>query len=74
LILDEPTSGLDSTTSIEVLGYLQKLSKTGMTIASVIHQPRYEIYEMFDDVLLLGKGGKVVYQGPGKDALDYFVG
>lgn len=27
---------------------------------------------MIDDVLLLGKGGKVVYHGPSKDALSYF--
>ncbi len=27
---------------------------------------------MFDDVLLLGKGGKTVYLGPTEDALKYF--
>jgi hypothetical protein len=26
----------------------------GLTIVAVIHQPRYEIFTMLDDVLLLG--------------------
>ncbi len=29
-----------------------------MTIVAVIHSPRYEIFEMFDDVLMLGKYDK----------------
>ena len=43
-----------------------------MTVVAVLHQPRYEIFEMFDDVLLLGKGGKMVYFGPGNRCEDYF--
>ena len=43
-----------------------------MTVVAVIHQPRYEIFTLFDDVLLLGKGGKTVYMGPTKDCLAYF--
>eukprot|EP00002_Diphylleia_rotans_P014241 TRINITY_DN2776_c0_g1_i1.p1 TRINITY_DN2776_c0_g1~~TRINITY_DN2776_c0_g1_i1.p1 ORF type:complete len:894 (+),score=204.72 TRINITY_DN2776_c0_g1_i1:62-2743(+) len=74
LFLDEPTSGLDSTSSEEVLGCLQKIASLGITIATVIHQPRYEIFLMFDDVLLLGKGGRTVYIGPSNEALAYFTG
>ena len=35
-------------------------------------QPRYEIFTMFDDLLLLGKGGKTVYAGPINGAALYF--
>ncbi len=66
---DEPTSGLDSASSKEICACLQKLTSTGITIVAVIHSPRYEIFEMFDDVLLLGKGGRTVYLGPTVDSL-----
>ncbi len=32
-------------------------------VITVIHQPRYDIFEMFDDVLFLAKGGHTVYFG-----------
>lgn len=44
-----------------------------MNIAAVIHQPRYEIFTMFHDVLLLGKGGRTVYLGPTEEAEAYFA-
>jgi ABC-type multidrug transport system ATPase subunit len=50
---------------------LKKLAGTGMTIALVLHQPRYEIFAEFDDLLLLGKGGRTVYAGPTMQALPY---
>ncbi|KJE90030.1 ABC transporter [Capsaspora owczarzaki ATCC 30864] len=74
LFLDEPTSGLDSSSSKEVCGCLQRLAKTGLTVVAVVHQPRYEIFDMLDDLLLLGKGGRTVYLGPSKQALSYFEG
>ena len=72
LFLDEPTSGLDSTSSMEVCDALRKIADIGLTIVTVLHQPRYEIFCQFHDVLLLGKGGRAVYLGPSEEALDYF--
>lgn len=72
LLLDEPTSGLDSNASQEVCRALQTIASTGITVLTVIHQPRYEIFQMFDNVLLLAKGGNTVYMGPAKDVLSYF--
>ena len=46
----------------------------GVTTAAVIHQPSYQVFAMFDDVLLLGKGGWTVYTGPGKEVQGYFEG
>ena len=56
LFLDEPTSGLDSTSSQEVVQCLRSIAESGLTIVTVIHQPRFEIFQLFHDVLLLGKG------------------
>eukprot|EP00026_Physarum_polycephalum_P000451 Phypoly_transcript_00452.p1 GENE.Phypoly_transcript_00452~~Phypoly_transcript_00452.p1 ORF type:complete len:1573 (+),score=187.05 Phypoly_transcript_00452:292-4719(+) len=72
IFLDEPTSGLDSTSSEEVVACLRKVADLGLTIVTVLHQPRYEIFQMFHDVLLLGKGGRTVYIGPSEKALEYF--
>eukprot|EP01125_Pyxidicula_operculata_P023033 TRINITY_DN976_c1_g4_i2.p1 TRINITY_DN976_c1_g4~~TRINITY_DN976_c1_g4_i2.p1 ORF type:complete len:1077 (+),score=199.65 TRINITY_DN976_c1_g4_i2:108-3338(+) len=73
LFLDEPTSGLDSSSSEEVCSVLQLLAGTGLTIVAVVHQPRYEIFQMFDDVALLGVGGRPVYMGPTKNVASYFA-
>mmetsp|Transcript_38160 Transcript_38160/g.81116 ORF Transcript_38160/g.81116 Transcript_38160/m.81116 type:complete len:806 (+) Transcript_38160:62-2479(+) len=72
LFLDEPTSGLDSTSSLAVCLSLKKMCQLGMTSIMVIHQPRYSLFTLFDDVHLLGKGGQTVYLGPSLGAKPYF--
>ena len=73
LFLDEPTSGLDSTSSLEVCAILRELAAAqNLNVTAVLHQPRYEIFEMFHDVLLLGPGGMTVYLGPAEEAASYF--
>ncbi|KAJ3123862.1 hypothetical protein HK101_006267, partial [Irineochytrium annulatum] len=61
IFLDEPTSGLDSTAALEVADILQNIAHLGLTIVSVIHQPRIEIFKKFDDVLMIAPGGKVAF-------------
>jgi ABC-type multidrug transport system ATPase subunit len=73
LFLDEPTSGLDSHSSEVVLAALKEMTKLGMTVVTVIHQPRYSIFSSFDQVLLLGVGGRTVFSGPAANALPYFT-
>jgi ABC-type multidrug transport system ATPase subunit len=63
LFLDEPTSGLDSKTSLDVLMMLKDFAKrTNVTIVTVIHQPRIEIWENLDNIFLMcgGKIGKYI--------------
>ncbi|KAI9599551.1 hypothetical protein BDF19DRAFT_419105 [Syncephalis fuscata] len=73
LFLDEPTSGLDSATSYEVCALLRNIAhKQKLTVAAVIHSPSPQAFDQFDDLLVLGKGGRVVYIGPRDQALDYF--
>ncbi|KAF9364738.1 hypothetical protein BGX34_000542 [Mortierella sp. NVP85] len=73
LFLDEPTSGLDSSTSGDVCRLLKAIAhKKGLTVAAVIHSPSPMAFDQFDDLLLLGQGGRVVYHGPRTEAPKYF--
>jgi ABC-type multidrug transport system ATPase subunit len=73
LMLDEPTSGLDTFTAFNVMQTLADLAhKQNRTIVATIHQPSSEIFHLLDDLLLLS-GGKVVYYGPAKEAVNYFT-
>ncbi|KAL9123282.1 MAG: hypothetical protein Q9187_000154 [Circinaria calcarea] len=63
LFLDEPTSGLDSQTSWSILNLLETLTKHGQAILCTIHQPSATLFQRFDRLLFLSKGGKTVYFG-----------
>jgi hypothetical protein len=43
-----------------------------MTIVCVIHQPRVEVFNLFDSVLFVQPGGRTVFQGSLKEADSYF--
>lgn len=73
LLLDEPTSGLDATCAAEVCSAMKALAKLGLTIVSVIHQPRYEIYRIFDRLILLQIGGRCEYFGDCRAAELHFT-
>lgn len=76
LFLDEPTSGLDSFTSLAVCDALRELARSGeCTVVCTIHQPQQQIFEMFDNLILM-KRGHIMYQGNASKSLDYlsFVG
>lgn len=64
---------MDSTTSFALTQTLHELSKTGVNVVAVLHQPKNEIFEQFDNVLLLGVGGRTVYLGPASEMTDYFA-
>jgi ABC-type multidrug transport system ATPase subunit len=72
LWLDEPTTGLDSTSAYQVVKTLQNLARRGRTIIVTIHQPRSEIYSLFDNVVLLTRGSPA-YAGSATDCLPYFT-
>ncbi|KAJ7745683.1 pleiotropic drug resistance ABC transporter [Mycena metata] len=63
LFLDEPTSGLDSQSAWAIMLFLQQLAANGQAILCTIHQPSAELFQIFDRLLLLRKGGQVVYFG-----------
>lgn len=63
LFLDEPSSGLDSQTSWAILDLLEKLANSGQAILCTIHQPSAMLFQRFDRLLFLAKGGRTVYFG-----------
>ncbi|EGC31159.1 hypothetical protein DICPUDRAFT_40327 [Dictyostelium purpureum] len=63
LFLDEPTSGLDAQSSYNIIKFLRKLADAGMPLVCTIHQPSSVLFEHFDRLLLLARGGKTVYFG-----------
>ncbi|XP_043912558.1 broad substrate specificity ATP-binding cassette transporter ABCG2-like [Protopterus annectens] len=73
LFLDEPTTGLDANTANSIMHLLYTLSRNGRTVIFSIHQPRYSIFRLFDNLVLLNKG-EVVYAGPAGEATSYFEG
>ena len=63
LFLDEPTSGLDSQSAWAIMAFLRTLAEIGQAILCTIHQPSAELFQSFDRILLLQKGGETVYFG-----------
>ncbi|CAK9320086.1 unnamed protein product [Citrullus colocynthis] len=74
LILDEPTTGLDSASSQLLLRALRREALEGVNICMVLHQPSYSLFKMFDDLILLAKGGLTAYHGSVKKVEEYFAG
>ncbi|KAJ1956133.1 ATP-binding cassette transporter snq2, partial [Dipsacomyces acuminosporus] len=76
LFLDEPTSGLDAQASFTIVQFMRRLAAEGQTILCTIHQPSALLFEQFDRLLLLVRGGHTVYFGDlGNDAqtlISYF--
>lgn len=74
LFCDEPTSGLSATDAESCVKALRTVAKRlGVLCLVVIHQPRTEMAELFDTLMLLtSHPGRVVYNGPMREAQEYF--
>uniref|UniRef100_A0A672JSU7 ATP-binding cassette sub-family G member 8 n=1 Tax=Salarias fasciatus TaxID=181472 RepID=A0A672JSU7_SALFA len=72
LILDEPTSGLDSFTAHNLVLTLSRLARGNRLVLLSVHQPRSDIFQLFDLVVLLSSGS-AVYCGPARDMVQYFT-
>lgn len=72
LILDEPTSGLDSFTAHNLVITLSRLARGNRLILLSVHQPRSDIFQLFELVVLLSSGSPV-YCGPAHDMVPYFT-
>lgn len=51
---------------------LKDIASSGRTVVVSVHQPRSDIWSLFDNVLLLVKGGRTAYSGPREDILKVF--
>ncbi|ONM57827.1 ABC transporter G family member 34 [Zea mays] len=63
IFMDEPTSGLDARAAAIVMRTVRNTVNTGRTVVCTIHQPSIDIFEAFDELLLLKRGGRVIYAG-----------
>uniref|UniRef100_A0A0E0HWS2 ABC transporter domain-containing protein n=1 Tax=Oryza nivara TaxID=4536 RepID=A0A0E0HWS2_ORYNI len=64
IFMDEPTSGLDARAAAIVMRAVKNVADTGRTVVCTIHQPSIEIFEAFDELLLMKRGGDLIYAGP----------
>ncbi|KAH7511837.1 hypothetical protein FEM48_Zijuj12G0024800 [Ziziphus jujuba var. spinosa] len=72
LFLDEPTSGLDSASAFFVIRALRNIAHDGKIVICSIHQPSSDVFDFFDDLVLLS-GGQTVYFGESKMAVKFFA-
>ncbi|XP_052732540.1 pleiotropic drug resistance protein 1-like [Vigna angularis] len=64
IFMDEPTSGLDARAAAIVMRTVRNTVDTGRTVVCTIHQPSIDIFDAFDELLLLKRGGEEIYVGP----------
>ena len=59
----QPTSGLDARAALIVMRGMKRIAKSGRAVCATIHQPSIAIFQDFDSLLLLKRGGEVVFCG-----------
>nr|DAD44607.1 TPA_asm: hypothetical protein HUJ06_002837 [Nelumbo nucifera] len=67
IFMDEPTSGLDARAAAIVMRTVRNTDGSlipSRTVVCTIHQPSIDIFEAFDELLLMKRGGQVIYAGP----------
>ncbi|KAK7391459.1 hypothetical protein VNO78_19875 [Psophocarpus tetragonolobus] len=76
IFMDEPTSGLDARAAAIVMRTVRNTADTGRTIVCTIHQPSIDLFEAFDELLLMKRGGQIIYNGPlgeqSQKLIEYF--
>jgi ABC-type multidrug transport system ATPase subunit len=72
LFVDEPTSGLSSMDSEKVMVLLKRQTLKGKLVIINIHQPGSDLYKLIDKLLIIDKGGRIIYNGNPMDAIVYF--
>ncbi|KAJ0522528.1 putative ABC-type D-allose transporter [Helianthus annuus] len=78
IFMDEPTSGLDARAAAIVMRTIRNTVDTGRTVVCTIHQPSIDIFEAFDELFLMKRGGQEIYVGPvghqSTELIKYFEG
>ncbi|KAK0607086.1 hypothetical protein LWI29_009061 [Acer saccharum] len=78
IFMDEPTSGLDARAAAIVMRAVKNVVSTGRTTVCTIHQPSIDVFEAFDELLLMKTGGRIIYSGMlghhSSKLIEYFEG
>ncbi len=72
LFADEPTSGLSSADSEKIMYLFKRQCLKGGLVFANIHQPSSDIFKLLDGLIILDKGGRMIYQGNPMNAITYF--
>ncbi|KAL2941741.1 Pleiotropic drug resistance protein 3 [Bienertia sinuspersici] len=73
IFMDEPTTGLDARAAAVVIRAVKNIVVTGRTVVCTIHQPSIDIFEAFDELILLKAGGRMIYSGPLGQQSSYVI-
>ncbi|KAF0704048.1 hypothetical protein As57867_007419, partial [Aphanomyces stellatus] len=72
LLLDEFSNGLDASTAYDIAKVIRSMANIlGNTVVMSMLQPPPEVYDLFDNILVLDKG-QVIYNGPRTELPAYF--
>uniref|UniRef100_A0A8C1VXH3 ATP-binding cassette, sub-family G (WHITE), member 5 n=1 Tax=Cyprinus carpio TaxID=7962 RepID=A0A8C1VXH3_CYPCA len=71
ILLDEPTTGLDSMTANQIVVLLADLARRDPTVIVTIHQPRSELFRIFNRIAIMSRG-ELVFCGKPEEMVDFF--
>ncbi|XP_037017972.2 ATP-binding cassette sub-family G member 5 [Artibeus jamaicensis] len=73
MLFDEPTTGLDCMTANQIVVLLAGLARRDRIVILTIHQPRSELFQLFDKIAILSFG-ELVFCGTPVEMLEFFSG
>ncbi|KAI5948337.1 ATP-binding cassette sub-family G member 5 [Manis javanica] len=73
MLFDEPTTGLDCMTANQIVLLLAELARRERIVILTIHQPRSELFQLFDKIAILSCG-ELIFCGTPVEMLDFFSG
>ncbi|NXN70182.1 ABCG5 protein, partial [Himantopus himantopus] len=71
MLLDEPTTGLDCLTANQIVSLLSELAHRGRIVIITIHQPRSELFRLFDKIAIMSFG-EMVFCGNPMEMITFF--
>lgn len=71
ILLDEPTTGLDSMTANQIVMLLAELARRDRIVIVTIHQPRSELFRIFNRIAIMSRG-ELVFCGQPEEMVDFF--
>ncbi|XP_036119147.1 ATP-binding cassette sub-family G member 5 [Molossus molossus] len=73
MLFDEPTTGLDCMTANQIIVLLAGLARKDRIVILTIHQPRSELFQLFDKIAIMSFG-ELVFCGTPAEMLEFFSG
>uniref|UniRef100_A0A8C5T274 ATP binding cassette subfamily G member 5 n=1 Tax=Malurus cyaneus samueli TaxID=2593467 RepID=A0A8C5T274_9PASS len=73
MLLDEPTTGLDCLTANQLVLLLSELAHRDRIVILTIHQPRSELFKLFDKIAIMSFG-EMVFCGSPMEMITFFSG